>query len=121
MPEYQANIDAHGWLTLPLRVHVKSGITVAAPPSWLKQPKFQILDQHALIALNRRIARLRTSGAMPVIKTMETIYRKHASLCCFDPATNRVELPQSVTQAFAPLPCPVIITTDDGHLTVCKP
>jgi len=120
MTATSSTIDADGWLTLTAPVAVKTGITVAAPPSWLADHRFQILDQHALIALNRRIARLRTSGSMPVIKTMDTIYRKHASLCRYDAQSNRVELPTHIKDAFAPLPCPVTIANEDGHLTIRK-
>lgn len=111
-------IDADGWLTLPWPVVVKTGITVACPPSWLEARKFQILDQHALIALNRRIARLRTSGSMPVVHTMETIYRKHAALCRYTAQGNRLQLPLRVRAAFGPLPCEVRIVNEDGYLTV---
>ncbi|WP_323035429.1 hypothetical protein [Pararhodobacter sp.] len=95
-------------------------ITLAAPPAWLAGGKFQILDDHAMIAVTRRIARLRTSGSMPVVQTMETIYRKHAQKCPFDAANNRLTLPRQIAAAFAPLPCAVTITRQDGHLTLRK-
>jgi len=115
-----ALIDADGWLSLPLPVSVKTMITVAAPPKWLEGGKFQILDQHAQISVTRRIARMRTSGMGPMVTTMETIYRKHAAQCRYEAAGNRLELPKRVRDAFAPLPCAVTISKDDGHLTVRK-
>lgn len=118
--DYAATIDAQGWLSLPVPVVVKTMITVAAPPAWLAAQKFQILDQSALISITRRIARLRTSGSMPVVQTMETIYRTHASMCRFDRVGNRMELPKQIRTAFGPLPCAVTITKQDGHLTVRK-
>lgn len=111
-------IDAEGWITLPCPVVVKTGLTLACPPSWLAAGKAQILDHHALITLNRRIARLRTSGMMPMVTTLETIYRKHAVLCRHDPGGNRIELPPRIRDAFGPLPAPITITPEDGHLTL---
>lgn len=113
-----ATVDEDGWLDLPCPVAVKTGLILACPPSWLAAGKAQILDHHALIAINRRIARLRTSGMMPMVTTLETIYRTHAVLCRHDPKGNRVELPPRVRAAFSPLPAPVTITPEDGHLTL---
>jgi len=121
-------IDADGWLVLPVRPGQKTGskpglqtgLMVACAPSWLAAGKLQILDNPALIAINRRIARLRTSGAMPLVQTLETLYRKHTVLCRYDPARNRIALPKRITDAFGPLPCTVDISNDDGHLTVRK-
>lgn len=121
MAEHPAILDAEGWLTLPMPVAVKTGILVACPPSWLVAGKFEILDQHAVMALNRRIARLRTSGAMPVVQTMEAIYRQHALLCRFDPAGNRLQLPPRLALALGPLPCTLVLDGTDGHLSARKP
>lgn len=120
MSDQTTTLDADGWLTLTTPIVAKSTVLVACPPGWLTAPKFQIVDHDTLIAITRRIARMRTSGMMAMVQTMETIYRKHGAHCRYDAATNRVELPRPLREAFTPLPCRVTITRDDGPLTVRK-
>ncbi|WP_417589680.1 hypothetical protein [Pararhodobacter oceanensis] len=117
-------LDTDGWLTLPFQPAVKPGVrtalTLACAPSWLAEGKAQILDHHALIAINRRIAKLRTSGAMEVVTTLETLYRKHTALCPYDAKANRIQLPARVVAALGPAPCTLQVSKEDGHLTLRK-
>jgi len=122
MPDLPATttIDADGHLLLPPSLRRGNRLTIACPPAWLRDGKFQLVDRNTMIAITHRIARMRTSGAMANVAVMETAYRTHASSCRVDPGTGTLHLPARLRDRFAPLPCTVILIDRDGPITVAR-
>jgi hypothetical protein len=122
MPDLPATttIDAQGNLLLPRALLGENRLTIACPPAWLADGKFQLVDHNTMIAITHRIARMRTSGAMANVAMMEAAYRTHASSCRIDPDSGTVHLPARLRARFAPLPCAVTLTDRDGPVTVSR-